>query len=223
MESLADQLHDGPVQWIVGAKLQVEALRAALATGKDIELAELDQLLATLQRALSQTRLLMQGWYGPKLDDGCWHAPLREDLQLAIAGLPRQTPALQLDWHTDTEPLPPLIARAVYRIAREALWNALRHSGASHVACRIARQGPRLSIEVDDDGRGIPWGQVTTDRRGLRGIAARAHLAGGVAAVESSVAGTRWKVEIPLPHSAAGSFSESSPPKAANSTASSVP
>jgi len=75
-EQFAGELHDGPVQWMVGAKMQAEAMRRQVAEGQKIEPIKFDALLETLSRGLAEARRMMQGLHGPELSDGRWQQPL---------------------------------------------------------------------------------------------------------------------------------------------------
>lgn len=94
----------------------------------------------------------------------------------------------------------PLDARAqLLHIAREALSNAARHSGATHVDVSIDSEGDEHSLTVVDNGRGFDPGAVGgAGHFGLVNIAARATSVGGDLAIESAPgAGTRIIVRIP--------------------------
>jgi two-component system sensor histidine kinase UhpB len=97
------------------------------------------------------------------------------------------------------EPLPLLTPEeelVVYRIAQEALTNVARHAGASQAELRLARQGDRLVLNVDDDGRGL----VGADEGGgVRGMRERAVLVGADLGVTSRpAAGTRVSLVLPI-------------------------
>jgi len=47
---------------------------------------------------------------------------------------------------------------ALFRAMQEALANVVRHAGATHVRVGVIPDGPRLALEVEDDGRGLPAG-----------------------------------------------------------------
>jgi two-component system NarL family sensor kinase len=74
-------------------------------------------------------------------------------------------------------PLPAAVEVAGYRIATEAMTNALRHAHAEHVALRVALSGGILPITVDDDGRGNA--EAWTQGVGLTSMGERAAEIGG--------------------------------------------
>ncbi len=83
--------------------------------------------------------------------------------------------------------------------AREAIVNAVRHSGASSVAVYLEVEPRRVSIFVRDRGRGFDPDDVAADRRGISGsIVDRLARAGGVGEVRSTP-GEGTEVEMSLP------------------------
>ena len=87
---------------------------------------------------------------------------------------------------------------AVYRIAQEALTNALRHArSATHVAIDLSRAGDSVRLRVTDDGLTHP-GSVAPPGFGLTGMAERAQLLGGSLQAGPAPHGG-WVVEAVLP------------------------
>ncbi len=89
--------------------------------------------------------------------------------------------------------------KEVFRITQEALSNALKHSGAHRVSIRLSMDGDRVSLEVQDDGKGFDTlaagGQT---RFGLTSMRERVQLLGGVIAIDSAPGrGTTVSVEVP--------------------------
>jgi signal transduction histidine kinase len=97
------------------------------------------------------------------------------------------------------------VATTAYRIVQEALTNTLRHAHASQVHVTVQTAGPRLSLEIVDDGRGTPPGPpLDTAGQGLRGMSERVALLGGtVEAGNSEQGGFRVHVRLPLAGSSA--------------------
>jgi signal transduction histidine kinase len=96
--------------------------------------------------------------------------------------------------------LPPATAQALFRIAQEALTNALRHAGAHRLTLRLLRTGVGLELQVEDDGCGFDIVQDNARRGlGLLGMRERASRAGAVLAVRSAAGlGTRVCAELAL-------------------------
>jgi len=95
--------------------------------------------------------------------------------------------------------LPPLSERAetaLYRVAQEALNNALRHAGASGVKVSLAKTPRQVVLEVSDDGHGFapdsPSGGL-----GLASMRERAASAGGKLAIRSTPRGTTVRMTVP--------------------------
>ena len=88
---------------------------------------------------------------------------------------------------------------ALYRIAQEALTNAVRHSGAKHISLVAERREGQILLVVEDDGRGFDVKDASqSGRLGLLGIRERAEMFGGHLLVESSPgSGTTLVVEVP--------------------------
>ncbi|WP_329792038.1 sensor histidine kinase [Lentzea sp. DG1S-22] len=92
--------------------------------------------------------------------------------------------------------LPPLVDHAGYRLAQEALTNALRHSDASRVDLRLHHTLDAVVITVADNGSTTPG--PATDGTGLRGIRERTRLLGGTLRIEPNRP-SGWLVEARLP------------------------
>ena len=92
---------------------------------------------------------------------------------------------------------------AVYRIAQEALHNAIQHADASEIAVRLTKYPDKLRMTITDDGQGIPEGRdprsfVAEGHFGLAGMRERAAMIGGTLEVHSAPDyGTAVILEIP--------------------------
>lgn len=92
------------------------------------------------------------------------------------------------------------LAVIAYRIVQEALTNVARHAQAKHVAVRLGEKDGALTVEIRDDGRGIPEDAVTSPRSlGIVGMRERALVRGGSLAVcRLPGGGTSVRVAIPI-------------------------
>ena len=92
--------------------------------------------------------------------------------------------------------LSPRTEAALYRVAQEALHNALRHSGAGTVRVRLARIGRRVTLEVGDDGHGFTP-EAPTGGVGLASMRQRATNVGGALTIKSGPPGTVVRMTVP--------------------------
>ena len=103
------------------------------------------------------------------------------------------------------ERLPWELETAVFRAAQEALNNVARYSGAETVLVQLQVRGGRLTLDVEDDGKGFEPSSVPPPRNskrglGLLGMRERVEVFGGTLAVDSAPGqGTHVRIEIPLP------------------------
>ena len=97
--------------------------------------------------------------------------------------------------------MPPEVETALFRIAQEALTNAIRHAQAVTVQVRLRRSPGNVSLEVRDDGVGLvatPSAEAGK-HLGMFGMRERARLLGGdFHATPVSPRGTLVQVSIPL-------------------------
>ena len=129
--------------------------------------------------------------------DALWNQLLERARPLFASGAPRVS--FEAPDPVPPEPLALVVRRNLHLVAYEALHNAARHSGASVVTLRLARDGAGWKLEVEDDGRGLPEGAEAppTVRRGLGLEAMRARAAemdGRIAWDRGEAGGTRVTV-----------------------------
>jgi signal transduction histidine kinase len=100
--------------------------------------------------------------------------------------------------------LAPELETALYRIAREALTNVVRHAKARRVSVLLERRSDHVLLIVEDDGQGFEAAALlrapaTQGKLGLLGMQERATLVGGSVEIESNPgAGTTVFVRLPL-------------------------
>lgn len=194
---LARELHDGPVQ-------DLYALRARLARAAGPAPEALAEAEAEVRRVVAELRAVSEALRPPALGPYGLAAALR-----ALAERAEQAhPALALHLHLedDGQALPEAARLALFRIAQEALNNALRHADASQVwvAFRLSPGPPReVTLEVVDDGRGfaVPAdlsAPAAAGHYGLAGMAERAEAVGAALRVTSRPGETRVHARLPL-------------------------
>ena len=77
------------------------------------------------------------------------------------------------------------VARHLFRIAQEAVNNALKHSQAKQLNIRLTESEGRVRLEITDDGKGLPKASRTSPSIGLQVMRHRAALLGAELAIES--------------------------------------
>jgi signal transduction histidine kinase len=200
---LACDLHDGMLQSLTGAALQLQALAGMLdedPEGAREQLREIQRLIAADQRDL---RFFIEEL-----------KPVPRKLAGAIDladRLGELAERLKRLWGLDVEiRLAPLdgrlsdaFSRQLYRLLREALFNVARHAQASTVRIAVERQGQALRVEVTDDGRGFPFhgrydhGELARRKLGPVSLKERISMLGGSLAIDSAPGRTCLEMILP--------------------------
>lgn len=173
---LAEELHDGPVQWLAAASLQLGGALGHPGGGVDDDLLHrVEQLLLTTSDEL---RSLMYRLTPPELDADAPGESVRSRVAALLDGS-------GIAWSVAddiTGPLPgPLLALLV-RVVQEAVINARKHAAARHVDVRLFEDGTRVVVEVADDGIGYDGDPFAgrLGHLGLRALRERVGQVGGV-------------------------------------------
>lgn len=95
------------------------------------------------------------------------------------------------------ERIPERITRNLVLITKEAISNAVRHSGGSNIDIHLFAAGGGVRCTITDDGNGFPPTHIVES--GTLNLRSRAELLGGSARIESSNDGVTVEVNIPLP------------------------
>jgi signal transduction histidine kinase len=196
-QRLARDLHDSVTQALYGITLHAQAAWRLLASDDVAVAAEsLRALQETAQEALDEMRLLIFELRPPILEQVGLAAALQARLN-AVEGRANLQTRLIADGVGD---LPSPVEQALYRIAQEALNNALKHAHAKHITVQLRQAQSSVELEVIDDGLGFdPAVARANGGLGLRGIAERvAQLDGSLILQSASGAGTRLRVELVL-------------------------
>lgn len=194
---LARELHDAMTQTLFSLRLTLEAAAAAVADDQARAAAELSSARALVDSAFAELRALIYELRPPALErDGLGEA-LRK--HAGVVGRAHGL-AVTVTAEGDDAGLAPAVEQALFRIAQEALSNAVRHASASKVEVAVVTAPDRVVLTVADDGAGFdPAARTARSRRlGLTSMRERAAAAGGSLAVESAPGrGTTVRAEVP--------------------------
>lgn len=186
---IARELHDE-----VGQSLTAVALRAERAADQpDAQTRALVEIAETVLRSLQDVQRIGRELRPEALDD----LGLINALIAMCSRVARQS-GIRLERNLDAQ-LPPLtdeVELVIYRVAQEALTNAVRHSGGTEVSISLRPSDDRVTLTVTDDGRGLP---ASRREGGLVGMRERAMLIGAEFRVSSRPGrGTEVRLDIPL-------------------------
>ena len=149
------------------------------------------------QEALYQVRTVARRMHPPEWE----HTTLAGALERLwdISGIPQKYQARLELADLPCEPRP-AVRLLLYRVAQEALANAIRHAAATRVELRLAPRGAGgVAVTVEDDGRGFdPHADPAAGRGiGLASMTRQLRRAGGDLLVESGPSGTRLTAWVP--------------------------
>jgi signal transduction histidine kinase len=189
-------LHDDLGQLLATLRVELTLLKQLPPDSPDAaaRLESMDTLLVT---AISSLRRIAGNLRPRALDEG--------GLYFALESLRREFEkrhgiSCLLDALPDALALDERYSTAIYRLVQESLTNIARHAGAGTAHVRLRRDGGKLHINIDDDGRGIAVGDMAkADALGLLGMRERVTALRGSMAVNGSEGGTRIAIAIPLP------------------------
>jgi two-component system, NarL family, sensor kinase len=191
--TLAEHLHDGALQYLLGARQDLEDAR------ERADLEAFDRLELALTETSRLLRSTVRELHPSVLEHAGLAAALRQLADATTAG-GRLGVALDLDGWGDELRTP--VDGLLYAAARELLSNVARHADARSATVSLSHEDGRARLVVSDDGRGIGAGDVERSvgqgHIGLASQRARIEAAGGLLALTSAPpSGTVALVELP--------------------------
>ncbi len=184
---VARELHDGALQNLSAIKFGLEsAIKHPGSTS-------LSDILDGTMQCLSELRAVVDDLRAPVL----LHASLPEAIGEQARAMGRTH---EVDLQLELEPavrVAPWASQDVYRIAQEAIANAIRHGNPRHLTVRLREESTAVILEVQDDGRGFDLARVRQGS-GLAGMRERAAALGADLQITSDPGcGTRLRLAVP--------------------------
>ena len=192
---LARELHDMVAHHVSAIAVQAQAGRALAGQRPEAGLEALAAIEGEASQTLAEMRAMVR-----VLREG---APAEYTPQPGVADLAAlarrdPVPVVDVEVPGDLDDLPLQVDAAVYRLAQEALTNALRHArNASRVEIRVVEGEGRLRLRVTDDGQ-IDPARPSSQGFGLLGMTERVQLLGGTLRA-GPASGGGWTVDAELP------------------------
>jgi signal transduction histidine kinase len=200
---LARELHDAVTQKLFSIRAHARAA-AVLADREPLDPARIKAEIETVgelgAEAHAELRAVIDGLTPPDLEQ----ADLAESMRryAVLVGRAHGVPVT----FTAASAVPALgrqAEAAIYRVAQEALHNALRHSRAAKVSVGLSRTGRQMVLEVSDDGHGFAP-EPRPGGLGLASMRERASAVGGKLTIRSGRSGTVVRMTVPLAGAARG-------------------
>ncbi|HEX5896833.1 MAG TPA: ATP-binding protein [Thermoleophilaceae bacterium] len=196
---VAEAIHDGPVQELIGLDMILSAARNAAQNGRDEEAASLIEEareLSTRNLRALRDEIVDLGPYA--FQEMSFETAIEDCLPVW-----RRRYGFEVGLAIERINMPPEMAGDLFRIAQEAVVNAGRHAQAKAVSISLRMVGPQVELRVADDGHGFdqngPPAAGEPGHLGLASMRERAELLDGTLDIESSELGTRVLVLAPLP------------------------
>ncbi len=187
-------LHDGLGPQLASAVMALDVAHRSIVNDVDRAAYLVSRAREQVQEAVADVRRLVDGLRPPALDDLGLVNALQLTGPAAVTG--DGAPEVSVEDEGDLDRLPAAVEVAAFRIAQEAITNAVRHSGCTLVTVRLAAIPDSLTVEVTDDGSGLPANVLPGV--GFTSMAERAAELGGSCDVSSRpTRGCRVTVTLP--------------------------
>jgi PAS domain S-box-containing protein len=193
---LSYDLHDDVCQELVGVAIMIEAVLGRLGGSPADVQNDLTRATGYIKEVVEHLRVLSRDLRPMLLHD----LGLEGSLRSLATGLSTPTTTVRAVFATDVPRLEEADEVTIYRIAQEAVSNAIRHAGARSVTVSLSASGARLVLEVRDDGSGFEvWRAEPMRALGLASMEERAQALPGRLVVRSQRGeGTTITLDCPI-------------------------
>lgn len=193
---IGNDLHDGLGQELTGIALMLRGIAGRLSTEYPRILPDVESITRLVNNAIESTRALARGLSPVNLERGGLLDAL-EGLAMQASGVFGVTVRFtrRLQW---ARPLSAEVANHLYRIAQEAVRNAVRHGRARSIRLHLTSARAKVTLSITDDGVGMPAEAMDSAGMGLKIMQYRARILGGEVRFEKAKPnGTRVICDVP--------------------------
>ena len=183
---IGQDLHDGLCQHLAGIELMSQVLAQKLEPKSKIHARQVSEIASHVRDAISHTRSLARGLSPVTIES--------EGLMSALNELATNTEkifhvACRCDFDEPVSIPDHSAATHLFRIAQEAVSNAIKHGKAGRVAISLRKARGRVVLKISDNGTGMPRQPAQNKGMGLRIMQSRASMIGGTMAIEPNGGG----------------------------------
>jgi signal transduction histidine kinase len=195
---LAESIHDGPVQELIGLDLMLAAVDQAVARGDN----------ESVKERLADARTLAERNIGALRDEIVGLGPYAFDELTFATAIEQCLPVwerrygVQMEMAVEPLNLENETCGSLFGVAQEAVTNAGRHARATRVVVTLRTVDDEVELRVSDDGHGFegadPSSSTDPGHIGLASMRERAELIGGRLEIETGERGTKVVLRAPL-------------------------
>ncbi|MBD5804326.1 Oxygen sensor histidine kinase NreB [Azoarcus sp. Aa7] len=187
LKATGRELHDGLGQHLTTIGLYGAALAHKLSARRHPEAGDAERLVTLVEQAADMIRAIAKGLYPASLESAGLVAALRN---LADSTHSLKQVDCVLYAAPDVQVRDSLVAINLYRVAQEAINNALKYSRARHIRIELQSSDGMQMLSISDDGIGIdPQSVDRSEGQGLHNLRHRATLLGGTCAIYRNAQG----------------------------------
>jgi PAS domain S-box-containing protein len=211
---IARELHDSAGQILSALSMNLATIAQRVRQDPMLSKSAVDSE-ELVQELNSEIRTMSYLLHPPLLDE----SGLSEAIRWYVQGLTERSGlSIETTISENFGRLPGEIELPLFRIVQECLTNIHRHSGSKTARIRLSRDTETVSLEIQDDGRGLPADmlsgiEVRRSGVGIAGMRERVHHFNGVLNIQSDDKGTKILVTAPIPRTATSDL-EKMPPQA---------
>ena len=195
-QAFGHELHDVVCQELASTAIAAHMLTKKLQAKQLSETASAREIAEMVDHALTKTRSVARGFFTVGFDVAGLAESLRETVRNAQE---RSGVRCEIYWEENLVISNEDVVVHLFRIAQEAVQNAVKHAAPSHIEVSLSRKDETVQLIIQDDGKGILASEKTGKGLGLRIMAYRAGIIGATLSIENPPeGGTRVICMIPV-------------------------
>lgn len=192
-QRLGQEIHDGLCQHLTAVAFMARSVALRLKNHRVIEVGDIEKIAQLVNDAATDTRNLSRALHRIDVDSAGFITALEDLVDREIWQIPCRL-EVKRSFHIEDD----VAAGELYRIAREAVINANKHSEAREIVITLERTGKEMVLRVIDDGVGFPSDPKTKRGLGAHIMGYRARLMGARLEIDSPKGGgTRVSCYLP--------------------------